>query len=490
MQNILLMKSFFAICILLLVLNASGQNYQLFNANTKKVFMTTAELAETYNVVFDSVTTEGTAIVFHPYKAVGDSGFYSDTCYMWNDECYLRNKPTWIGKQIIKSGDDYTFFTLRDSVLNFSFNLAPLQAHIFYEDQIQRFSISRLSPGSDTMNLMGTTDTVIRYQISHTDLQGNFINSALNNWQLVIGKQFGLITFFRVDVFPLALVPLVIMGNESPDAGFYEVTKGFIYDYSPGDVIQSTYRYNYPNYPELDQLKYTTDNFIERHETSDLLRYKVFREVYDAKNSTFTYDTVWVEYNKHDVIASIPFDFRESEYRHCDLTVEDYCGLHLWTYINGFADRNLYYCPEENIWCGFDTFGYDSSSDTYVQGIGLYSQHSGPTGPVTDPSSSTEVNYFSKGGVECGEEVIGIDEAPDMLQRISIIPNPASGSFSVSGNFDQSNLIVSNPNGQIKLIINDYKNGGSINISNLPAGIYLVRLINVKSLLNGKLIVK
>lgn len=485
------MRTCITVFLVFIAIAVQGQNYQLFNVDTKKLFRTTAELAETYNVVFDSVTTTGTATVFHPYKAMGDSGFYSDTCYLWNDDCYLRNKPTWIGKQIIKSGDSYVFYTLRDSVLNFNFNLAPLQAHIFYEDQIQRFSISRLSPGSDTMNLMGTTDTVIRYQISHTDLQGNFINSALNNWQLVIGKQFGLITFFRVDVFPLALVPLVIMGNESPDAGFYEVTKGFIYDYSPGDVIQSTYRYNYPNYPELNQLRYTTDNFIERHETSDLLRYKVFREVYDAKNSTFTSDTVWVEYNKHDVIASIPFDFQESEdYRYSNLTIEDYCGFHAWTYINGFAARNLYYCHEENIWCGFDTFGYDSSSDTYVQGIGLYSQHSGPAGPITDPSSSTEVNYFSKGGIECGQQEVGIENYPDVNKRISISPNPASGSFIIRGNYNKSHLEITDLNGRIMLSTEDYQSETIINISNFPAGIYLVRLIDGKYAMNGKLIVK
>lgn len=97
---------------------------------------------------------------------------------------------------------------------------APRKPQIFYEDELQRFSISRVSPGADTMSILGMIDSVYRYQISHTDLQGNFINSGLNSREIIIGKQLELISFFRIDSFPQVLKPLILMGNESADAGF------------------------------------------------------------------------------------------------------------------------------------------------------------------------------------------------------------------------------------------------------------------------------
>ena len=485
------MKSFFTVIILFLALTVSGQNYQLFNASAKKVYKTASELTKTLSLEFDSVVSQGSNIAYYPYKSVGENGYSSDTCYHWGGDCYFRDFPNWIGSHINDSGDVYEFVANSDSVLNFNFNLSPLQAHIFYEDNIQRFSISRVTPGIDTMNLLGTTDSVIKFQISHTDLQGNFINSALNTWEIIIGKQFGLINFFRIDSFPVVLEPLTLMGNINPNAGFYQLTNAIIYNYSPGDKIQYHEYYRDPLYPELNSDEYTTDNFIERRESSDSLKYKVFREVYNPDSPSYSSDTVWLQYRKDVVIAEVPYDWIDSEILYySDLFKDDYCGLDLWTYQSGYSGRYLEYCEIENSWCSFDVFGISDSDKTYTEGLGLYYAHYGTPGPATNSYGGYNMNYFKKGSLECGDQVVGINDLPSVVKRICISPNPAAGSFTITGNFIDSDLILTDVNGRIVLKLREYRNGGTIDISNLTSGIYLVRLIDGTTSMNGKLIVR
>lgn len=483
------MKNLFYPLFFLVSFLSYGQDYQLFNASSRKVFRTTSDLAETYSLVFDSVVMQGSDYVYFPYKSLSDSGYYSDTCYMWNNECYFMNFPTWMGSHVQKAGDVYNFFTLDNAILSFNFNLAPLQSHVFFQDSIQRFMINRMSPGIDTMNVLGINDSVIRYQISHTDLQGNIIDSPLNSWQIIIGKQLGLISFFRVDVFPSVLVPLTLMGNESPDAGFYQVTNATIYNYSPGDKIQYSQSYNYPLNPQLNTLEYITETFLERIETTDSLKYKVYREVYVPDSSQYSTSTLWVNFKKDIVIADIPFDRIESEMLlSSDLKIQDYCGLQLWTYNNFSDSRYLMYCTEENSWCGFDVFGYTDNDIIYVEGLGIYDLRRGTPGPITNSSFYQKINYFKKNGTECGELIVGINDKLLKNAITTISPNPATEFFYISESMTSSNLIIYDQNGSIVLNINNYQSGEKVDISAFVPGCYMVRLIDGKTCRNGKLI--
>ncbi len=487
------MKPLLSIILFFLSLLASGQNYQLFNVNTKKVFSTLDEQSKTFSLLFDSVTVKSSSAVYYPYKTVGDIGYISDTCHVWGQYCYHQDRPSWMGSEVQIADDVYNFITNNGSVVSMNFSLAPLQAHVFYEDDLQRFSISRISPGADTMSIIGVIDSVYRYQISHTDLQGNFINSELNTWEIVIGKQLELISFFRIDSFPQVLEPLILLGNESPDAGFYELTNERIFDYLPGDVIQWYDFFYWPLYPELSYRNYFTDSFIERHETSDSLKYKVIREIYIPDSSSLTVDTTWLKYRKDEVIANIPFDWIGSGVlRTGSLSKTDYCGLDLWTF--NYWDGHLEYCSEENSWCEFDEFGFTSTSKAYVEGIGLYEYHSGVFGPPTNSSSGSGINYFNKQGVECGEKVVGIFDHPDINYPLVVLPNPANEFFIVSykpsNKLQDVRLQVIDISGRTSIDINNYNSGSLIDISKLPGGLYLVQLIDGRNAMNGKLIVK
>jgi hypothetical protein len=247
--------------------------------------------------------------------------------------------------------------------------------------------------------------------------------------------------------------------------------------------------YNDPLYPELSWTKYITDSFQERFETSDSLKYKVIREVYIPNSSSFTVDTAWLNYRKDVVIADIPFDWKGTEViLNGSLKVMDYCGLNLWTFSSW--DGHLSYCSEENSWCEFDEFGYSSTNQVYVEGIGLYDYHSGVLGPPTNTSSGSEINYFSKQGVECGEKVVGLDDHLIANNSLVITPNPTSGSFRIDGINSKAELQIVDVNGRLILDVKNYQSKNLVDISKLHSGMYLLRLIDGKSPKNGKLIVQ
>ncbi len=216
----------------------SAQNYSLFNSASKKVFTEFPAADSTYSIAFDTVLAIGSDSVYQPYYGVEDYVITSENCEFWGPpECKPQTKPIWIGQKVVSdNGSNYWFFNNQGDTLKFSFGIQTGETSLFYEDGSQRFHI--LSEGADTMTVIGLVDSIQTYRILHTDLQGNTINSALNNQAIIIGKDLGMIRFFQVDLFPEVLNPLAILGNSSPETGLYKLTNAMIYDHQPGDVIQ------------------------------------------------------------------------------------------------------------------------------------------------------------------------------------------------------------------------------------------------------------
>lgn len=176
-----------------------GQNYKLFNAGSKKVFTEFPVADSSYSLAFDSAISTGSDSVYYPYYGVDDSYIISENCQFWGPpDCFPQIKPIWIGRKILSdNGSIYWFFNNQGDTLKFDFGLQTGETSLFFEDAIQRFLL--FSEGPDTMTVLGLVDSVRVYRIIHTDLQGNTINSALNNQAIIIGKNIGLLRFFQVD---------------------------------------------------------------------------------------------------------------------------------------------------------------------------------------------------------------------------------------------------------------------------------------------------
>jgi hypothetical protein len=62
----------FALFLLALSLGASSQDYQLFNAGSKKVFTTFPDAGLAYSLAFDAAVQSGVDSVYYPYRDIED----------------------------------------------------------------------------------------------------------------------------------------------------------------------------------------------------------------------------------------------------------------------------------------------------------------------------------------------------------------------------------------------------------------------------------
>lgn len=482
------MKKIFTAFFFGLALISSAQDYQLFNGNSKKVFRTSDLLSESYSLTFDSTIINLAGTILYPYRKMEIEETSPVLCHPWGGECRARNSPVWIGRSVIqKSESDYTFITHSDDSLSFDFTLVANETHVFFEDESQRFSLSLVDNPTDTVHFAGLVDTVKRFQISHTDLDGNVINSPLSNYEIIIGKQLGLINFFRIDSFPQVLTPLQLLGNENPLAGISHLTNAMIYDHQPGDEIQYYKYYYYAQWPQLNSRQYIKHTFLERNDDGNLLSYLVKIESFYIDSATVSVDTTTLSYEKYEEIAILPFDFLETygEYYFSDMIVQDHLGKLLWTY-NTDDYRSLQFCEEDGLWCSTDD--HDALSKSYVVGLGLYK-----TLYEYLPSydyNGMEVVYYKKDGVEYGTEaIVGIKNL-SMETRINILPNPTEDYFRIEGEFNnECKVFVNDLDGRTVLQIDNYSKNQHVNIGNLTRGIYLVNLIDSSNVYTVKLLI-
>jgi len=407
-----------------------GQEYKLFSNNSKLLFASQAMEVSTNGIAFDSVLFSGSDSIFYNYTVVDSELFESDTCEFWGGPyCYAQEVPSWMGLKIISDNIcQYAFLNKQYDTIPLNFGLFPGDSALIFKDETQSFYM--ISIGTDTSSILNVTDSVRKYTIAHYDTALNVINSALNGQPIRIGKETGLIDFFRIDSFPMVLQPISLIGHELLSLGLTRLTNEMIYDHQPGDVIQyHDFKYMEGGPPWFNYDNYVTHTFLERQETQDSLIYLVDRLTYNTDTSALIYDTITLKYKKNVIIAEIPFDKinQQSILRTTSLSKIEYCGIDLWTY--RIIPEYLAYCAEDNCWGHYDIPGPPPWEIVdYVEGLGLYRDRSSIAAPPPEGYQFYwGIVYFKKDGIECGQQVVvDLDElsSPHDLSVV-IYPNPA-----------------------------------------------------------------
>jgi len=467
--------------ILFSCLVATGQNYSLFQADSKKLYTTYPIPGLTSGIAFDSVLIAGDFTVYFNYTGIGNE-MESDTCIFWGGyTCLQQDRPSWLGYAItLDFMGTYHFKTSQDNFLSFNFNLLPGDSSLFYQDPTQSFYM--VYEGSDTATILDIPDSAKYYRISNYDISGNTINSPLNNEQIIIGKEMGLAGFFRIDSFPLVQQPLSLIGNLAPAAGFNSLTNEMVYDHQAGDEIQYLDQYySYQGPPYFNYLNYIKHIFLDRTELPDLISYTVERIIYKTDSNIILHDTINLNYNRNTIIAEIPFGKLDQDHSLIipEFYSDNYCELNLWSY--SLEPQYLAYCLADNCWGSYDIPGPPPDEETiYVCGLGLYLDRSAISAPPPEGYSHTyKIIYFKKDGIECGEEIlVNIDDPPIPSSCFTVYPNPAKDNLCVRINNNATGtIIISDLNGRQlrKILINDQAT--EIEIDGLNNGMYLVKII-------------
>lgn len=473
----------------------SGQNYELFNAGSKKLFTTYPSAGPTSGFDFDTVYYAGDYSIFVNYQGLDNNWLFSDSCQFWGgNDCLKQNKSGWFGSQVVKDFmNTYTFVTVNNNFLFFNFNLIPGDSSLFYQDSVQDYYF--IFELKDTATVLSYPDSVKYYRIAHYDHSGNEINSPLNDFQIMIGKDLGLVNFFRIDSFPYIEQPVSLVGNQSPAAGLVYLTNEMVFDHHTGDEIEYLDQSHRPTGPPWENYtNYIKHTFLNRFDTQDSIIYSVERITYKTDSNILLKDTIDIRYRRNTIIEEIPFDKINQEHNLSitRLFKADYCGINLWTY--EILPQYLIYCESDNCWGPYDIPGPPPDEETtYVAGLGRYLDRSSVSmPPPTGYSYINKVVYFKKDGIECGEDfIVGIKEKGVQSVDIIIYPNPAKDDCTVKINGTAGGeLTISNLQGQEVMRFFIDRNTGPIRISCLESGLYLVKYLDSSSVITKKLIIQ
>lgn len=452
-------------------LGSAAQDFAPFNASSQKLFAT-LDHAYTYSMVFDSTTVDSNLTTYHNIKTLRDT-LAASNCPWWGaPECYRQDQPTWGGGRIESTNDStHAFFNRWNQPVNLALSTVSGSQTLMYADADEQFLLSY--EGESTMSVLGLSESVRKWTILHQDLDGTPINSPLNGSSVSVGETIGLFTFFRVDSFPLVLVPTKLVGQSEPPIGLYTITPAVLHDHQPGDEVQYSDSHWELYQPGANYHRYYKYIYLERVDLPDSIRYLVRYEGFDAGQTELYVDTFIQKFPRTGPIASIPFDrFNGTQ---PILRAYDFCGLSLWYFETSFPA--IGYCEEEHCWGGTDTNGPPTTGwSSLVVGLGPFSEYASNNymSPFND---QTWLTYFKKNGIECMNEVmVGTPEAVIPPTVFTLSPNPSDGIFKISSEKPVLGVEVVDPQGQVVANIALDAQRTKLDLRSAANGLYVVRL--------------
>lgn len=409
-------------------------------------------------------------------------------------ECYKQNFPVWVGAKI-EFDNQYSYNFYPNNGDTIQFNFAPTgDTNTFYRDNAQKFALTY--ENSDTITILNYADSARFYTIHHTDLDGNSINSVLNGQKIIIGKALGLVRFFQIDEFPVLLNPIALIGQKKQNLGIHNITYGMIYDFQLGDEFQyEEAHYSFINgYPPELYTLYRKHTITERTETNDSLFYKINQVIFYEDSSGQTNNIITKAYAKNKIIAQLPFEKFNGDYR--GFSLKNYCDLDLWTY-RFEAENALEYCAIDDVWGYYDTFGPPTEEEkVWAFGLGVF-RHLKKTylGNIMNYYGFYhKMIYYKKGDNVCGSIITSTPEIELGQEFYQVFPNPVNDlvSFKNLTNSNSYRIEIRNALGQViktedNIAVSQY----TMNVASLKAGIYLYVIKEKETMVQqGKLIKK
>ena len=135
-----------------------------------------------------------------------------------------------------------------------------------------------------------------------------------------------------------------------------------------------------------------------------------------------------------------------------------------------------------------------STDATYFDNIATFPAGKTSYQFIDDNNSHSSVRYFYRlkmtgiDGKDAYSNIVTIKNPAHVF--ISLSPNPANNIVTVNGSFRKGIVSVINSNGRIELTANAHTSPVKLNISQLPAGLYVVRFSDATTIMNNKLVIE
>lgn len=421
-----------------------GQNYTPFDADASKRFVNTQDTNDDdYFFYSTSFTTAGSVTSFQQYYTYQNYEEYVEyfDCEFWGGTFMILD-TTWLGNRINYDHDNMFLDLLNETgdSLGFDFGMSINDSTLFFESDSLLYFIKYTSISNELA--LGLIDSTKHFEIITYDSLGNNIINSLSEFEILLTKNNGLISFIDCYHFPNELKSMEIMGQTNPLLGNYQLSYFEAYPWQEGDVIQYRGRNGYAgtNYTKYTYQTVTVNSRIEFGDSISIYYSSVYNTVYspsgpDIEAVYMPIPTSPITYNVNDLILSMPHNMANTTSTTlAEFYIEDStnsCG----------GSERLIFQEDYSIYC--DTCkcygwidGYNSAAyirhfnekrglvyyDLIIYGM-----------PQENDGLSASIIYSDINNVVCGNPwVLDIDE--NEIGEAKLYPNPTIGLFTLSSN--------------------------------------------------------
>ncbi len=264
----------------------------------------------------------------------------------------------------------------------------------------------------------------------------------------------------------LLVAIIVFLANAIEISAQTPFTNRQVYDFNPGDVMQTTNKYTQTPGPPI----YETDSIAERwtSKLGDTIYYKIKHTYFRAPSCQSCTAELVVSTLKMEVADLDSIVKHENKTARMELhdSFFMFCNKNVWAKVPG-KDDSLSFEPIAHY--------------TYVvEGLG------GPYFHLVYRKQLPWINdrqltYYKKNGVECGNFVSGIEKLNQMNVEISISPNPSSDYtlMRFQKSMNHATLSIHSIDGKLLRRISDIQ-GMEYILENegLKPGVYIIRISN------------
>lgn len=452
----------------------------------------------------------GSDIIYYPFHTVRGNYLSGSTLD--------SNGGSWLGKKVIQKTDGTFLF---DNIWNDTV-IIKTQAHTgdswaFYTDTTLLHYLATVT-SEDTMTVLGSLDSIKTIRINAYNGSGLDPTDSLNNFQVILSKNKGFVKVFDLQTFPYHSPDTTyVKGNDfyfdyisisswcfpSPTVTYTNSifkliqmtnpTYAQLYDWNVGDVFEnSTFTYSIPsegNYPHT----YYFDSIINKTISTSGVQYTNT----GWKATMHIHPSAFYPGVSFDPSLLRPYDtfsttglltFSNDLLIDTSVMPEEYNQKLL-----------LYYFPNDTTYCinsnryqsvqagpyNYGIFCSEASPtiQIYKTGLGLLKYNWNILGGSPPLMHDTTLLYYVKSGIPCGHYtypspinyIAGINELNK--PSFTLFPNPTTDELTIQTNGTTPHTItLQNMLGQKVTTKQTTKQQETINVGNLPAGVYNVSI--------------
>jgi len=489
-----------------------SQNYQCVQAGVKHYFINGNGYLR--GIRIDSVITLGDTTVYYPFHT--PRGRYLS---MPLPNTLDSTGGSWLGKKVVQKSDGtFLFDNLWHDTVVIKTQANIGDSWIFYSDTTSLFYEADLI-GTDTMTILGSVDSIKRILITAHNALGIVTADPVDSFQILLSKNYGFAQIFDLFTFPyhgpdsayatgldyyldnslgwvqeFSLIPEVFSIHNNFNNSIFKIislinpTRQELYDWNIGDVYEYSTCNGLLQWPTQfcnPVLAYYLDTITNKivSVSNTQFYYSGLLSNYSSPTSGFmissggTYSTTtnngtYTCGNSYLIDTSVmPEEYNQPYIYYYSPNDTSYClESPLYGSNNSYIRGTQYQPPFEGIW------------STVLNKLGIGLVHNYSVGEdagflVTDQT----LFYYYRNGSPCGtygQLNLGVESfvKDDQFQ---IFPNPAADELTIKTTSTiPYTITLFNMLGQTVEAIQTTKQEQTINVANMPPGVYNVSIID------------